>query len=137
MPLELPAEQRRALKRRAHALKPVVTIGSAGLTEAVLAEIASSLAHHELMKIRLPAGEHAARTALIEALRTKLDAAPVQEVGFVVTLYRKRKQKAVKKKKAARRTAAKPERPRGKPPWQERRGERRQRGAFVPNKVRN
>ncbi|MBM3374252.1 MAG: YhbY family RNA-binding protein, partial [Betaproteobacteria bacterium] len=42
-----PAE-RRALKARAHHLQPVVIIGDAGLTPAVLGEIDRALTSHEL-----------------------------------------------------------------------------------------
>ncbi len=111
MSAALPSEQRRALKSRAHALKPVVTVGAAGLSGAVLAEVAASLAHHELMKVRLPSGDRGTRMAMIGTLCQRLDAALVQELGFVVTLYRKRPQK---KKRAVGRGKPKSER-RGKP----------------------
>lgn len=102
MPTELPAEQRRALKARAHALKPVVTIGNAGLTDAVVTELAASLAHHELMKVRLPAAERTIRAGMVEALCARLDAALVQQVGFVLTVYRKKTGKKNKKPKRAK-----------------------------------
>ncbi|MGH8528612.1 MAG: YhbY family RNA-binding protein [Nevskiales bacterium] len=138
MPTQIPAEQRRALKARAHALKPVVTIGNAGLTDAVVAELGASLAHHELMKLRLPATERPARTSMIETLCTRLDAAPIQQLGFVLTVYRK---KPVKKPK-------KPKRAKPKPVWvrPERRTERDprprgprkfQRGGAAPKRVRS
>ncbi len=102
MSTELPPEQRRALKARAHALKPVVTIGNAGLTDAVVTELASSLAHHGLMKVRLPAADRAARAAMIAGVCARLDAAPVQDVGFVLTVYRKKPEKKPKKSKRAK-----------------------------------
>jgi RNA-binding protein len=43
--------RRRELKARAHALDPVVLIGGAGLSPAVLAEIDRSLKSHELIKV--------------------------------------------------------------------------------------
>jgi len=47
--------RRRELKARAHALDPVVFIGGAGLSPAVLAEIDRALKSHELIKVRVPA----------------------------------------------------------------------------------
>jgi RNA-binding protein len=46
-------EQRKYLKAQAHALKPVVMIGSQGLSEAVIKEAERALAAHELIKIRV------------------------------------------------------------------------------------
>ena len=46
-------KQRRYLKGLAHPLKPVVMVGNAGLSEAVLAEIENALAYHELIKVRV------------------------------------------------------------------------------------
>jgi len=45
--------RRRELKSRAHPLDPVVLIGGAGLTSAVLAEIERGLKSHELIKVRV------------------------------------------------------------------------------------
>ena len=46
--------ERRALKARAHALKPLVQVGGKGLTDAVVAEVERALAAHELIKVRAP-----------------------------------------------------------------------------------
>ena len=56
MILELTSAQRRALRARAHRLHPVVMIGDAGLTTAVLNEINKNLCSHELIKIRVFTG---------------------------------------------------------------------------------
>jgi RNA-binding protein len=48
--LNLSVTQRRDLKARAHPLNPIVIIGNAGLTPAVLDEIERSLKSHDLMK---------------------------------------------------------------------------------------
>ena len=52
----LSVRQRKYLKGRAHSLKPVVTVGPGGLSPGVVEELARNIAHHELMKIKLPAG---------------------------------------------------------------------------------
>lgn len=101
-PAPLPVEQLRVLKRRAHALKVVVTLGAAGLNDSVLAEIDQSLTHHELMKLRLPAVDKPQREALTTAICTPLGAHRVQQIGFILTLYRKTPEKKAAGKKTTR-----------------------------------
>jgi RNA-binding protein len=79
---------KKALRARAHALKPVVLTGQAGLSEAVLAEINLALEHHELIKVRLRA-EREERAAMAEEICARLGAEHVQSLGQIVTLYRK------------------------------------------------
>lgn len=83
---------KKALRARAHALKPVVMTGQAGLSEAVLAEIDLALAHHELIKVRLRA-EREERAAMAEEICARLGAEQVQSLGQIVTLYRKSPEK--------------------------------------------
>lgn len=90
MPISISQAERRALKRMAHALEVVVRTGNAGVTDAVIAEADKALKHHELMKVRVLAAEREARDALVQQLCTALDAALVQRVGHVATLYRPR-----------------------------------------------
>jgi len=85
--LSLTVSERRELKARAHALSPVVMIGNAGLTEAVLKEIAASLKTHELIKIRVMSDERTKRDALLDAVCTQLNAAPVQHIGKILVVY--------------------------------------------------
>lgn len=85
--LSLTVSERLALKGRAHSLKPTVMIGNAGLTEAVLNEIASSLKVHELIKIKVMA-ERPQREAILSEICTKINAAPVQHVGKILVIYR-------------------------------------------------
>jgi len=86
--LSLTVSERRDLKARAHALNPTVMIGNAGLTEAVLKEIAASLKTHELIKIRVMSGERAIREAMLEDICKQLDSAPVQHIGKTLVVYR-------------------------------------------------
>lgn len=52
--MNLSTKQKQHLKGLAHPLKPVVLLGSNGLTEGVLAEIEQALEHHELIKVKSP-----------------------------------------------------------------------------------
>lgn len=91
-------KQRRKLRSLAHGLKPVVTVGSAGLTTAVLAEIEIALEHHELLKIKLSCGDKAARIKVREAICATTGGHLIQEIGGVIVIYRK-KQTIEKKRK--------------------------------------
>lgn len=88
MILELTSTQRRELRARAHHLRPVVVIGNAGLTTAVLNEINKNLSSHELIKIRVFADEHAARNQMLGEICTSLHAARVQHIGKILVVYR-------------------------------------------------
>jgi RNA-binding protein len=80
--------QRRWLKASAHHLKPVVTIGQNGLTEAVLAELEIALAHHELLKVKVAAGDRELRDAMIAEMTSATAAELVQRIGNVAVIYR-------------------------------------------------
>ncbi|WP_348767197.1 ribosome assembly RNA-binding protein YhbY [uncultured Salinisphaera sp.] len=88
MPLDLDAASRRALKKQAHHLKPVVQTGAAGLSEPVLAEIDRALFDHELVKVKLATEEKQDRRAEVEQICERLEAACVQQIGRTATLYR-------------------------------------------------
>ena len=85
--LTLTVSERLTLKGRAHALNPTVMIGNAGLSEAVLKEIAVSLKNHELIKIRVMSDDRAQRAAMLESICTQLNAAPVQHIGKILVVY--------------------------------------------------
>jgi len=82
--------ERRALKARAHHLNPVVIVGDAGLTEAVLREIDVHLKSHELIKIRVAGDDRDARTSMMDTVCASLNASPVQKIGKLLVIYRPR-----------------------------------------------
>ena len=85
---ELNPAERRALRARSHALRPIVMIGGAGLTDTVLREIDRALASHELIKIRMLGDERDARERALERICGALDAAPVQLIGKILIVFR-------------------------------------------------
>ncbi|MBI4809327.1 MAG: YhbY family RNA-binding protein [Nitrosomonadales bacterium] len=103
--LSLSVTQRRDLKARAHALHPVVIIGNAGLTPAVLGEIERSLKSHDLMKIRVMNDDRDARAAMLQEICELMNAGPVQHIGKVLVVYRPQEKPIAKA----------PKRPKGKP----------------------
>lgn len=81
---------KRELKARAHALKPVVLVGQRGVTPALLASVDEALNAHELIKVRLAAGERTERVLEADRMASALDADVVASIGRVVVLYRPR-----------------------------------------------
>lgn len=86
--LTLTVAQRVELKARAHALNPVVIVGDAGLTPAVINEVDRSLKSHDLLKIRVAGAERADREAMMQTLCETLGCAPVQHIGKILVVYR-------------------------------------------------
>lgn len=99
-----PAE-RKLLKARAHALKPVVAIGNDGLSAAVLKEIETSLKAHGLIKIRVTGDDREARESLLGEVCSRTGASAVQHIGKLLVVYRENPEEpaAPAKKPAARR----------------------------------
>jgi putative YhbY family RNA-binding protein len=91
---ELTPGERRVLRARAHPLHPVIMIGEAGLTPAVLHEIDIALKGHELIKIRVLGDDRGAREAMIEKICVALDASPVQHIGKILVVFRPRPEPA-------------------------------------------
>ena len=81
---------RRELKAQAHALSPVVGIGNSGLTPAVVAETARALAAHGLIKIRAAGLDRDARQAAMLELCAQTGAQPVQHLGKVLVIWRRK-----------------------------------------------
>ncbi|MEW5771130.1 MAG: YhbY family RNA-binding protein [Pseudomonadota bacterium] len=86
--LELTPEQRKFLKAQGHTLKPVVMIGNAGLTEAIIQETDRALKAHELIKVRVLGDDREARETWFLEMCEALGAAPVQHIGKLLLIYR-------------------------------------------------
>jgi putative YhbY family RNA-binding protein len=86
----LSAAQRKALRSRAHRLHPVVAIGDNGLTDAALREIDTSLRSHELIKVRVAVEGRQEREACLARICEALNAAPVQHIGKILVIWRRR-----------------------------------------------
>jgi len=84
----LTSTQRRFLRAKAHHLHPLVLIGDAGLTAAVLKEADATLARHELIKLKVHGDDRACRTRVFNEICEGLHAAPVQHIGKTLVIYR-------------------------------------------------
>lgn len=87
-PMNLTESQKKHLRGLGHALKPVIIVGDSGLSEGVVAEFESTLNHHELIKVRVRAGDRAARDEIIEKMCSDGAANLIQRIGNVALLYR-------------------------------------------------
>ena len=89
--ISVKTELRKFLRAKAHSLKPVVITGQHGITPAVLNEINSALDHHELIKVRVNAGQREERRAMITQICAETTAELIQAIGHIITIYRKAK----------------------------------------------
>lgn len=84
--------EKKKLKAQAHPLNPVVMIGHAGLTPAVIKEINIALDVHELIKIKIRA-ERDDRNLIRTQICTETQAELIQSIGQVAVFYRKNPKK--------------------------------------------
>ncbi len=83
---ELASHQRKALRGLANPLRPIVHVGEAGLSDAVLRALDEALLAHELVKVRLLAPED--KKAMASEIAERSGAALCGLVGHTVILYR-------------------------------------------------
>lgn len=91
--MSLSEKQSKFLRGLGHQLKPVIIVGDAGLSESLLKEFASTIQHHELIKVRVRAGDRETRDAIIQELCEKQSANLVTRIGNVALLYRRNSEK--------------------------------------------
>lgn len=89
----LKQSQKRHLKALAHPLKPVVIVGANGASAAVLEEIRLALEHHELIKVRVNAGDREDREALIAVILDATGGELVQRIGHIAAIFRRNSEK--------------------------------------------
>jgi RNA-binding protein len=88
--MALTGKAARHLRGLAHHLDPVVLVGDAGVSDAVIAKVDAELENHELIKVRVSAD----RDAVAEGARVISEATGAEvagRVGKVIVLYRPRR----------------------------------------------
>lgn len=98
--LALTPARRRTLAAAAHALRPVVMIGEAGLSENVVHELDLGLKSHQLIKVKVSTGAREMRNGLLDEICRRLAAAPVQHIGKILVIYRPEPESAANEPKA-------------------------------------
>ena len=89
MPMNLSESQKKYLRGLGHELKPVIIIADAGLSDSVMKEFRSTIEHHELIKVRVRAGDRETRDNIISELCQKGSAELVTRIGNVALIYRR------------------------------------------------
>ena len=84
--------QKKLLRTLAHDRSVIIWIGPQGLTDNVISEIQTALAHHELIKIKLRGGNRQSRDEAMKKICAETQAEPVQMIGNVLTLYKRNKE---------------------------------------------
>jgi RNA-binding protein len=87
--MPLSEKQKKYLRRLAHPLNPIVMLGNAGLTDAVVSELDRALSDHELVKVSARVGGRSTRNDALAALANRTRAEVVQQVGNVGVFYRR------------------------------------------------
>lgn len=82
------ASLKKQLKAQAHHLKPVVMMGSKGLTDALTEEASLALNAHELIKVKISGLEKVEREAIAIELCDLLKAHLIQLIGNTAVIYR-------------------------------------------------
>jgi RNA-binding protein len=80
----------RALRARAHALKPVVWISEHGVSDGALREIDRALTSHELIKIHVAGDDRTERRQRLALVCDRVGAQPVQIIGKMLVVFRAR-----------------------------------------------
>lgn len=86
----LSQNQKKFLRGLAHGLNPIIIIGSQGVTDNLMAELERALTHHELLKVKMAAGEREERQAVIDYVVKQTKSQLVQSVGKMFVIYRAR-----------------------------------------------
>ena len=87
------AEKKR-LRGEGHKLKPLLTVGTAGVTEAVLKAATELFQDRELVKLRFEIADRAARKTAIHAVAESIGAELVHTIGKTGLYYRPAAEKA-------------------------------------------
>jgi RNA-binding protein len=86
--MKLSNKQKQHLKGLAHSLKPIILLGSNGLTEGVIAEIENALAHHELIKVKIATSDREMKKLIIEAIVRETNSLNIQTIGHILVIYK-------------------------------------------------
>jgi RNA-binding protein len=89
-------KQRAYLRGLGNALEPVAQIGKDGLSENALKSINDVLEARELIKINVLKNCDQSIDEIMQTICTKLNAEPVQKIGYKIIVYRRSNKKGIK-----------------------------------------
>ncbi|MDX1346852.1 MAG: ribosome assembly RNA-binding protein YhbY [Thiomicrorhabdus chilensis] len=87
-PEKLSVNQKKYLRGIAHGLNPMIIIGANGVTDSLMAELDSTLSHHEILKIKIASAEREDRKTIIDHVIQETGALLVQSIGKIFVIYR-------------------------------------------------
>lgn len=87
-PEKLSVNQKKYLRGIAHGLNPMIIIGANGVTDSLMAELDSTLSHHEILKIKIASAEREDRKIIIDHVIKETGALLVQSIGKIFVIYR-------------------------------------------------
>lgn len=91
--MTLSESQKKHLRSIGHHLNPVIMVGDAGVSEPLLKEFDSTIDHHELIKVKVRAGDREQRDAIIGELCERGSAQLVARIGNIALLFRRNAEK--------------------------------------------
>ena len=89
MTASLSNPQKRYLRSLAHDLKPIILVGTKGISDSLIAELDQALERHELLKVKFAAEDRDTRDAWIAELVEKSRATLVSRIGNIAILFRR------------------------------------------------
>lgn len=88
--MDLTSKQRKFLEKEAHNLSPVVIVGGAGVTDGLLKMVDTSIAAHELIKVKFNDYKEE-KKELVELICKETKSILVRIIGNIAILYRPKK----------------------------------------------
>ncbi len=89
--MKLKESHKKILRGLGHKIKPIVTIGSLGLSESLINEYENSITHHELIKIRFRDHDRCTRDKTIDQLSKITKSQLISKIGNTALMYRENK----------------------------------------------
>ena len=88
--MTLSNQQRKALKAKAHHLKPLIRIGQKGITDTLIEETIQTLDRHELIKVHIAQDDRQERKQSAEIVAKRCDATIVHQIGKTCILFKEK-----------------------------------------------
>ena len=70
-------------------------LAGGGFTEGVLAEIENALAHHELIKVKIPSDDREEKQLIMDAIVRETGAIKVQNIGHILVIFKPSEEKKI------------------------------------------
>ena len=89
--MKMKESHKKILRGLGHKIKPIVTIGSLGLSESLINEYENSITHHELIKIRFRDYDRCTKDKALDQLCKITKSQLISKIGNTALMYRENK----------------------------------------------